>query len=26
VILSLRTGELAGWTIADEAVHSLPLS
>ena len=26
VILSPRTGELAGWTIADEAVHSLPLS
>ena len=26
LILSLRTGELAGWTIADEAVDSLPLS
>ena len=26
VILSLRTGELAGWTIADERVESLPLS
>ena len=26
VILSLRTGELAAWTIADEAVQSLPLS
>ena len=26
VILSLRTGELAAWTIADEAVHSLTLS
>ncbi|MGH3024278.1 MAG: Mov34/MPN/PAD-1 family protein [Gaiellaceae bacterium] len=26
VILSLRTGELAGWRIADGAVESLPLS
>ena len=26
VILSLRTGELAGWTIADGSVRSLPLS
>jgi proteasome lid subunit RPN8/RPN11 len=26
VILSLRTGELAGWTIADGFVDSLPLS
>ena len=26
VILSLRTGELAAWTIADEAVTGLPLS
>jgi proteasome lid subunit RPN8/RPN11 len=26
VILSLRTGELAAWTIADDAVRSLPLS
>jgi len=26
VILSLRTGELAAWTIADGAVESLPLS
>jgi [CysO sulfur-carrier protein]-S-L-cysteine hydrolase len=26
VILSLRTGELAGWTIAAEAVHGLALS
>ena len=26
VILSLRTGELAAWTISDEAVSSLPLS
>jgi proteasome lid subunit RPN8/RPN11 len=26
VILSLRTGELAAWTIADERVASLPLS
>jgi proteasome lid subunit RPN8/RPN11 len=26
VILSLRTGELAGWTIADGSVDSLPLS
>jgi [CysO sulfur-carrier protein]-S-L-cysteine hydrolase len=26
MILSLRTGELVGWTIADERVKSLPLS
>ena len=26
VILSLRTGELAGWTIRDGSVDSLPLS
>ena len=26
VILSLRTGELAAWSIADDGVHSLPLS
>jgi [CysO sulfur-carrier protein]-S-L-cysteine hydrolase len=26
VILSLRTGELAGWTIVDGSVDSLPLS
>ena len=26
VILSLRTGELAAWTIADGSVDSLPLS
>ncbi|MGH3021230.1 MAG: Mov34/MPN/PAD-1 family protein, partial [Gaiellaceae bacterium] len=26
VILSLRTGELAGWSIADGRVESLPLS
>ena len=26
VILSLRTGELAGWTIADRRISGLPLS
>jgi proteasome lid subunit RPN8/RPN11 len=26
VILSLRTGELAAWSIAHDGVHSLPLS
>ena len=26
VILSLRTGELAAWTIAEDAVRSLPLA
>jgi len=26
VILSLRTGELAAWTIADDAVRGLPVS
>ncbi|HXV32884.1 MAG TPA: M67 family metallopeptidase [Gaiellaceae bacterium] len=26
VILSLRSGELAAWTIADGAVHGLPLA
>jgi hypothetical protein len=26
LILSLRTGELAGWRIADGRVESLPLS